>query len=209
MNTFNELQVQLETYYGFNYVDIEFALIVKYLREHGVEPMEAFERIALHHSKSYKSLPDVAMFREALDSITKSNIEIEASNAWDVVTRKIHRYKSIVFEDPRVTFAFDAIGGISGYCDSEVKFLPLMRNRFIEAFKHANNSRGKLPTYAFHAGLDDSDAKMIFVGNEERIRIEMQKTHNPTLSTISSGLRVTFDESEITEMRAEAANDAY
>lgn len=88
MNTFNELQVQLETYYGFNYLDIEFALIVKYLKDHNVEPMEAFERIALHHSKSYKSLPDVAMFREALDSITKSNIEIEASNAWDVVTKK-------------------------------------------------------------------------------------------------------------------------
>ena len=209
MTTFNELQIELESYYGFRYSDMEFALIVKYLKERNVPPIVAFEKVTLELSKSFKCLPDVAMFRKALEAVTASTLDVEALRAWDVVTKKVTYYKSIAFEDPRITYAFESIGGIKGYCNRETKYYKLMRDDFIKAFKSASALADTLPTYAFHGSLDDSDSKMIYVGNEERIRIAADKAKTQSLAAISSTLRVTFDDKDKAAIQEQAANDTY
>ena len=120
-----------------------------------------------------------------------------------------HIYKSIAFEDPRITYAFESIGGIEGYCNRDTKYYKLMRDDFIKAFKSASVLADTLPTYVFHGCLDDSDSKTIYVGSEERIRIAADKSRPQSLATISSGLRVTFDDNDIAAIQAEAANDMF
>lgn len=212
MTTFNELQIELESYYAsdrqLRYSDMEFALIVKYLKERNVPPIVAFEKVTLEHSKSFKCLPDVAMFRKALEAVTASILDVEALRAWEIVTKKVTYYKSIAFEDPRITYAFESIGGIEGYCNRDAKYNKLMRDDFIKAFKSASALADTLPTRIFHGCLDDSDSKTIYVGNEERIRIAVNKSV-PSLATISSGLRVTFDDKDMAAIQEQAANDTF
>lgn len=208
MTTFNELQIELEKYYVDRYSDMEFALIVKFLKERNVPPMVAYDKVTLEHSKTYKCLPDVALFRKALESVTSSILDVEALRAWDHVTKHVTYYRSIVFEDPRTTYAFESIGGLEGYCNGDVKYAKLMRSDFVKAFKAASALKDTLPTYMFHGCLDDSDSKAIYVGDEERIRIAM-KSSAPSLSTISSGLRVAFDDADMSAITEEAANDRF
>lgn len=167
--TLNELQVGLEKYYNCGtYSDIEFALITRYLATNSITPDDAFDKVTSTHSKSYKSLPDVAMFKAALSGLVDASLEFEAVSAFETVRNNIRTTEGVRFKDKRIGYALHAIGGVEGYFARIKNDYTWLMKDFVKAFKLANDKKHDLIDINFIGLYDFADKTMNYVGYSEK-----------------------------------------
>lgn len=212
LKSFTEFQVLLEGHYRTTketaWQPYHADMIERYIARSGLSLDEAAEKIMMSHPQNF-GIPGIAEFQKAFSAVLDSRLDAEANAAWSKVTRNVNYYKSITFEDPRICAAFEAIGGISGYSTRAIEYKPLMQKDFILAFKRADSLKGNLPLIEFHGNCDNADLHMIYVGNEERIRIALnvQKTQRPAIGAmydVSQKLQVKFSHDDINQIRNDA-----
>ena len=203
---FIEMQVIIESHYKAQYEPYHSELIRKYIDSEKIPYDVALNEILKSHPVNF-GLPDYAAVNKALSEKTGNRIQIEAEKAWNDVKRKVSYTHSIVFEDPRACYAFEQIGGIDGYCNGQVKYLELQKKNFVEAFARAH--RMQLSTIrTFHGSLDDSDKRTVYVGNKDRIMIELAKNPSEFVS-VANKLQVSYNRQELEEMHDKAENDFF
>jgi Domain of unknown function (DUF6475) len=100
-----------------------------------------------------------------------ANVEVEAAKAYALLEKKSYRYASIAIEDPRISHALQAIGGWINFCDRTTEEAPFMRKGFIAAFKSANEMNLPKEPRKFRGELETADNNMIYIGNEENIKL--------------------------------------
>lgn len=165
MMSYNELQAAIETYYNCgSYANVEYALILKYLMTNNITPDDAFDKVTATHSKSYKSLPDVAMFRTALSSLIDASIEFEAIKAFEIVKNHIRTTEGVRFKDKRIGYALHAVGGVEGYFTRVKNDYSWLLKDFTRAFKQANEKKHDLIDIDFIGLYDFADKHMNYIG---------------------------------------------
>lgn len=181
MMSYNELQAAIETYYNCgSYTNVEFVLILKYLMTNNIAPDDAFDKVTATHSKSYKSLPDVAMFRNALSSLVDASIEFEAIKAFEIVKKHIRTTEGVRFKDKRIGYALHAIGGVEGYFTRVKNDYSWLLKDFTRAFKQANEKKQDLIDIDFIGLYDFADKHMNYIGYTNA-EIEDIKAQPPAL----------------------------
>jgi len=173
---FNEMQMLIEKHYssvtnGERYEDYHADMIKSFLDSKGIDYSEAGKRVILNHSKNFRSLPDIALFNKVFETVDKANVEVEAAKAYALLEKKSYRYASIAIEDPRISHALQAIGGWMNFCDRTTEEAPFMRKGFIAAFKCANEMNLPKEPRKFRGELETADNNMIYIGNEENIKL--------------------------------------
>jgi hypothetical protein len=198
--TFPELISGLEKEYECGkYSQLQMELIGRFLSDNQIDFVSAAEKILGHHSKSYKSLPDYAMFKKCFESDVKARDEAEAVKAYAMLERKSHRYSSLAIKGSRLITALDRIGGWMYFCDRTVDEAPFMKERFIKAFVSAS---GGDDTKKYSGDLDTADNNMIFIGCDRKEFFELEHKRNP-IGIASDSMRIKFDKKDMEFIRAE------
>lgn len=175
---FTDMQLLIEKHYSSvtnneTYEPYHSAMIKEFLDSKGIDYAEAGKRVILHHSKNFRSLPDIALFNKVFETVSKASVEVEAAQAYALLERKSYKYASIAIEDPRIVHALQSIGGWLYFCDRSTEESPFMRKSFIAAFKAAHEMRLPVDPRKFSGELDGADKNMIYLGNEENIKLQL------------------------------------
>lgn len=102
-----------------------------------------------------------------------ASVDVEAAQAYALLEKKSYRYASIAIEDPRIVHALQSIGGWLYFCDRSTEEAPFIRKSFIAAFKAANEMGLPKEPRKFSGELDNADCNMIYIGNEENIKLQL------------------------------------
>jgi hypothetical protein len=206
MMTFTNFIKGIEKEYeAGTYSSLQSDLIGKFLKDNNISYLTAAEKILGFHSKSYKSLPDYAMFRKCFESEIKTKLEFEAVTLYSTLERKSDRYSSLAIKGSRFIHALDRIGGWMYFCDRKVDEAPFLKERFIKAYVNSD-SGNEVKKYT--GDLDTADARMILLGctHEDVLQIE----NNKSVFQISvDKIGITFNHQEQAELRESAENDSF
>jgi hypothetical protein len=206
MITFTSFIKGLEKEYDCGvYSQLQTDLIGKFLEDNNISYLIAAEKILGFHSKSYKSLPDYAMFRKCFESEIKTQLEFEAVTMYATLERKSNRYNSIAIKGTRFINALDRIGGWMYFCDRTVQEAPFMKEKFIKAYIA---SEGGDEVKKYSGDLDTADNNMILLGctREDVLQIENNKT---PLQIAADKIGITFNQQEQSELREAAERDSF
>ena len=187
------------------YSELQTKLIGKFLEDNAISYLTAAEKILGFHSKSYKSLPDYAMFRKCFESEIKTQLEFEAVTLYATLERKSNRYNSIAIKGTKFINALDRIGGWMYFCDRTIEEAPFMKERFIKAYI-ASESGNEIKKYS--GDLDTADNNMILLGCtlEDVLQIENKKSF---CEIAVDKIGITFNQQEQSELIESAERDSF
>lgn len=191
---FPEFVTALETYYGIQYPTspaLELQLMQRFIAARsGLDLENLFSRLIAHHSKKWKSLPDIAMMKEVLESSNES-VEAEALRWWGIITRTANALNDIICEDIRVQQCIEALGGWQEFCARDPQYENLHRKEFCRLFKLYTNEPCADEPRVLH-GMYTLN-KLVNIGNKERCQIAYEQAMKSSQSLVNSTIRQLAD----------------
>jgi hypothetical protein len=137
MNEYARFMALIEAYYG-RYSDAISNLVLRYVTENYQEDEldGLYKRILATYSSQYKRPPDVAQIH-ALKASDAANVEIEALQHWSGINRIVNSYSGIVFDDLRLQYVIQGMGGWIEFCQrpNDPESETWARKRFVELYK--------------------------------------------------------------------------
>jgi hypothetical protein len=115
----NDFIAAIEAYYGMQYVsDNEIRILQDYLKNHYTDvQLEAlFFECITHHSKKWKTLPDVAIFQEIVSEKHKCVTEGKAEIAWRSLL-SVSSTNDVLIVDPIAHGVVSGYGTWAHFCD--------------------------------------------------------------------------------------------
>ncbi|MGL4368759.1 MAG: DUF6475 domain-containing protein [Spirochaetota bacterium] len=130
-----EYIVAVEEYYGMRYstAGLELRLMKQFLSSLSISLEDLFSRVITLHSKKWKSLPDIAIMKDAVGG-EDSAVEAAALRWWSEITRKANALNDVVCEDIRVQQCIDAFGGWQEFCSRDPQYENLHRKEFCRLY---------------------------------------------------------------------------
>jgi hypothetical protein len=177
MITFIDLISGIEKEYDYGkYSPLQMELIGKFLSDNKIDYVTAAEKILGYHSKSFKSLPDYAMFKKCFESDAKARDEADAVKAYAMLERKCYPYSSLAIKGTRFITALDRIGGWLYFCNRTKDEAPFLKERFIKAYVSATDGDD---IRKYTGELETADKNMIYIGCDKNEFIQLENKNNP------------------------------
>lgn len=163
----------LVAYYGIDVTreELRLTVISEYVAQYTDEQRRQIfnKAIASFVPTATNTFPIVVHFHGYMN--TEADTSREAAEAWRQLALKSNRYHSIAIEDPKTVYALDRIGGWLTFCDRSHDGEVFMRNEFLKAYAMSKDSMCDNTPKLYHGELDNSDKRLIYLGNEEKIKI--------------------------------------
>ena len=169
----HEFITSIESYYGIKYTSPEELKIITAFIKSNVPGLEKFFGAVIStHSKKWKTLPDLVVFREVAGA--KSNPSILAELWWQKLLNKSNS-KDVLITDPIAFFVVSGYGTWDRYCEQrDGDYRELMHKDFIGRYVSAMEAGidvtpGVLPGY-YGAEYGIRADRISIVGDEARGR---------------------------------------
>lgn len=120
---------------GYTFNKAQLKIYLEVLANYHVEDVLHGIRHLLHHHK-YNTMPTPGAIVEAFSE----TLEARAHAAWNILMETIRSagaWQSVRFEDPRLCFAVEFLGGWQAVCAWKEKDDPYNRAAFLKAYIHA------------------------------------------------------------------------
>ena len=169
----HEFITSIESYYGIKYTSPEELKIITAFIKSNVPGLEKFFGAVIStHSKKWKTLPDLVVFREVAGA--KSNPSILAELWWQKLLNKSNS-KDVLITDPIAFFVVSGYGTWDRFCEQrDGDYRELMHKDFISRYVSAMEAGidvmpGVLPGY-YGAEYGIRADRISIVGDETRGR---------------------------------------
>lgn len=181
--TQGEFIAAIESWYELQYsVKEERQVIKAFLLENVSDLAKFFSQVISTHSKKWKTLPDLVVFREI--AVNKKNPEITAEIWWQKLLNKSNSY-DILITDPAAFFVVSGYGSWDNFCEQrDGDYRELTHKDFVNRYVSAMESgitvtpRTLPGYYGLNYGITGERTKII--GDETRGR-ELLASVAPTM----------------------------
>jgi hypothetical protein len=171
--TYGEFITAIESWYELSYnVKEERQAMKAFLSENIPDLKLFFGKVIAHHSKKWKTLPDLVVFREVAGS--KSNPSILAELWWQKLLNRSNS-KDVLITDPIAFFVVSGCGTWDRFCEQrDGDYRELMHKDFISRYVSAMEAGidvtpGVLPGY-YGAEYGIRADRISIIGDETRGR---------------------------------------
>lgn len=126
----------MEAYYGLKYdIEIEIKMIGQYLSTKSPDDIDKFfQAVISHHSKNFRSLPDIAIFRIVEEKRTDKELEFSAELAWREIM-PVSPLHDVLIVDPAAHFVVSGYGSWAAFCQSrDGQYRNLIHREFIDKY---------------------------------------------------------------------------
>ncbi len=133
-----EFIAAIETYYGITYNIVELKIIQAFLKSNIDDLEKFFKAVISHHSKKWRSLPDLVIFREVAGD--HDSIELQAEIWWQKLLTKSSS-NDVLITDVYAHFVVNGYGSWDRFCEArDGQYRELTHKDFITRYINAAQS---------------------------------------------------------------------
>lgn len=156
----------LEQYYGMTYNGLERTLLESYLNAIHEDFKKLLGIVIKSHSKTFRSLPDIAIIEKCIKSAL--NLELEASKSFNDIVSKANSYADLVTDNGRVYNGLCMVGGWLVLCNSLLTEQKWLKKAYIVGY--CNESY--VDEVEIYRGIGTSGKQVVISNNPDKIKIE-------------------------------------
>jgi hypothetical protein len=192
MNNTQEFITAIEEYYGIKYtVGIELKVISAFLEKNVTDFDQFFGKTITHHSKKWKSLPDIVILREVQGN--GSSPELLAEIWWQKLINKSGS-NDVLITDPVAHFVVSGFGSWDRFCEQrDGDYRELTHKDFISRYVSAmqSNISGTPRVLPGYYGVEYGirNDRIAIIGDQAQGRALLEGEHAPQIENLTSFIK--------------------
>jgi len=190
----SEFIAAIETYYGITYNIVELKIIQAFLKSNIDDLEKFFAAVISHHSKKWRSLPDLVIFREIAGDT--NNLDLQAEKAWQALLKNSTAH-DVIIVDPIAYFIVSGYGSWDRFCQERDGFYRELNHKsFIDRYITAARSgvsetpRPLAGHYRLEYGPSFQGLKTEIIGDQDQGRLLLEgMKRNKEIENLSGFLK--------------------